>query len=76
MVKKYISQKPNKKIKKLNNAKHKVKKGIRAKRIKTKKLSKNNLIEKEPKNNPKTEETTNVFSQCSSSYKTSLLCMQ
>ena len=61
MVKKYISQKPNKKIKKLNNVKHKVKKGIRAKRIKTKKLSKNNLIEKEPKNNPKSEETTNVF---------------
>ena len=61
MVKKYISQKPNKKIKKLNNAKHKVKKGIRAKRIKTKKISKNNLIEKEPKNNPKTEETTTLF---------------
>lgn len=40
MVKKYISQKPNKKIKKLNNAKHKVKKESEPKELKQKNYQK------------------------------------
>lgn len=69
MVKKYNPKKTTKKLKKLNNVKHKLKKVVKSKRINFQKLSHNKLIKKEPKNNQKKEENTNVFLDAQASIK-------
>ena len=72
MVKKYISKKSTKKIKNLKFVKHKLKKGFQTKRIKIKKLFKNNLAKKEIENNEKNLEINNIFLEAQAAIK--VLC--
>ena len=61
MVKKYISQNPIKKLKKINNTKNKTKKLSLAKKRKLKQLSGNNLIKKETIINPDKDKLINLL---------------
>lgn len=72
MVKKYISQNPIKKLKKINNTKNKTKKLSLAKKRKLKQLSGNNLIKKETIINPDKDKISDIFLEAQAAIK--LLC--
>ena len=72
MVKKYIPKKTTKKIKKLKFVENKPKKFEQTKRVKFKKIQKNNLYQKIPKISGKNEEINNIFLEAQSAIK--ILC--
>ena len=72
MVKKYISKKSTKKIKKLKFVKHKLKKVHQTKRGKFRKQLEYNIAQKEPKNPDKNEEINNIFLEAQAAIK--VLC--
>ena len=72
MVKKYIPKNSAKKIKKLKFVKNKPKKVEQAKRVKFKKIQKNNLYQKIPQISDKNEEINNIFLEAQSAIK--ILC--
>ena len=69
MVKKYISKKSTKKLKKLKLVKHKLKKVNQLKRTKQKKLTENMLTQNVPQNIVKNEENQNFFIEAQSAIK-------
>ena len=72
MVKKYISKKSIKKIKKLKFVKHKLKRVHQTKRIKFRKLLEYNIEEIDPKKLDKNEEINNIFLEAQAAIK--VLC--
>jgi transcriptional adapter 2-alpha len=72
MVKKYKSRKTTKKLKKIKYVKHKLKKVVNSKKKKYKISPKTNFPQKEPKNNPKNAELSNIFLDAQASVK--VLC--
>ena len=72
MVKKYKSRKTTKKLKKINNVKHKLKKVVNSKNKKYKKTFENKFPKKEPKNNPKNTEISKISLDAQASIK--VLC--
>ena len=69
MVKKYISKKSTKKLKKLKLVKHKLKKVNQLKRTKQNKLTENILTQNVPQNIAKNEENQNFFIEAQSAIK-------
>ena len=69
MVKKYISKKSTKKLKKLKLVNHKIKKVIHYKRRKQNILPNNNLTKNTSENIPKNEENQNIFMDAQSAIK-------
>ena len=72
MVKKYKSRKTTKKLKKINNVKHKLKKVVNSKNKKYRKTFENKFPKKEPKNNPKNTEISKISLDAQASIK--VLC--